>query len=340
MWPLNLIKRRRIRKESEFVSEIKKYARSDYCLLCGQKMTSPCNSHVVPQFILKVISEEGKVAYGHYLNLIEVGGFNKITGLNNAYTFKLICKKCDNKHFSHYENPENLINFSSLSDSEKKIILCEMAIKTHLSHIQTKYQRLILMDKSTLGGVVGALEDNVPIPQQLDMVEHRSYIKKLKKMKMNNKNPFYILFDKELEYQTKIATQTIINYNFDLKGNRIFNPYLFTCVNHCRYFYLMILPFNGKTRILFYIENSNLNNVKPIVDDFNNLNDAEKLHFIFVSLIIHDQEFYMSPSFANNIFKKDKKLVKLYTLTENIEEQYRIRDFRYYSNYLKKEYNE
>ena len=102
----------------------------------------------------------------------------------------------------------------------------------------------------------------------------------------------------------------------------------------------MILPHKGKTRVLFFIEKSNVANVQPIIDGFNNLSDEEKLHFLFISLIIHDQQFYMSPSFATNIFKKDKAIVKLYTNTDkSISYQSRIKDFRNYNNYLLKEYN-
>ena len=339
MWPFGLLKRRRKKQESKFIREANKYAKADECVLCGRKMTSPCNSHVVPQFVLKGIAENGKVAYGHSLNMFDVGGLDRITGVNNAYTFRLICNDCDNNFFKNYEKPNNLSHYSILSDSEKKTIMCEMAIKAHLSHIQTKYRDIILIDKSTFGGLSKSMKEHRPNARQLDIIEHLSYIRKLKKIKKRNKNPFVVLLDKELDYQTKIATQTIINYNFDLKGNQIFDFNLLEQDNQCRYFYLMILPYKGKTRILFYIEKNSIVNVNEIIEQFNTLNEDDKLHFLFISLIIHDQQFYMAPSFANQIFKKDKKIVKLYTITEILEEQSRIKDFKSFKNYLLEKYN-
>ena len=339
MWPFNLIKRIRIKQESKFVREANKHAKADECVLCGHKMTSPCNSHVVPQFILKGIAEKGKVAYGHSLNIFDVGGLDRITGVSNAYTFRLICKDCDNKYFKHYEDPDNLLNYTFLSDDVKKVILCEMAIKTHLSHIQTKYRDMIMVDKSTNGALSKSLKEHKPNARQLDIVEHLSYIRKLKKIRIGNKNPFIVLFDKELSYKTKLAAQTIINYNFDLKGNQIFDFNTLEKVDQRRYFYLMILPYKEKTRILFYIERSNIINVNEIVEQFNALNEDDKLHFLFISLIIHDQQFYMAPSFANQIFKKDKKIVKPYTITEILNEQSRIKDFKSFKNYLLEKYN-
>lgn len=339
MWPFSLIKRERIKQESKFIREANKQAKAEECLLCGRKMTSPCNSHVVPQFILRGIAESGKVAYGHALNLFDVGGADRVTGVNNAYTFRLICNGCDNKYFKHYENPNNILNYSVLTDAEKKTIMCELAIKAHLSHIQMKFRDLILLNQATQGGVAKSIKEHKPNARQLDIIEHQTYVKKLKKMMRKDKNPFVVLFDKELDYQTKLAAQTLINYNFNLKGERIFDCDLLTSYNKSTYFYLMILPYKGKTRVMFYIEASSLVNVHQIVDEFDTLNEEDKLHFLFVSLIIHDQQFYMTPSFAKQIFKKDKKIVKLYTITEMPNEQKRIKDFKKYKNYLTEDYN-
>jgi len=334
--------RRKLKKEeSEFVGAINKNSKVDTCVLCGSKMTSACNSHVVPQFILKEIAEEGHVSYGHALHSFDVGGVKKITGINDAYTFRLICRKCDGKYFKHYENPGNLVNFDVLPENDKKIMLCEMALKTHLSHLNMKYRKLVMLDMVNQGKVAEMeRKGELVLAERLDINEHLDYIRRLKKIMKSNKNPFVIFYNAVLNYQTKIATQTIINFNYDLEGNQIFDPYLVETNNQCRYFYLMILPYKGKTRVIFFIEKSNVTNVQPIIDGFNNLSDEEKLHFLFISLVIHDQQFYMSPSFANNIFEKDKAIVKLYTNTDkSISCQSKIKDFRNYNNYLLKEYN-
>ena len=162
----------------------------------------------------------------------------------------------------------------------------------------------------------------------------------LRKFMKTNANPFVVLYDKVLDYKTKLATQTLINYNYDLNGNQVFDPNLVIYENECRYFYLMILPQKDKTRILFYIEKECLPNVQVIADQFQSLSDEDKLHFLFISLLIHDQQFYMAPSFAETIFRKDKKIVKLYVRTEvSTRYQSKIKDFRKYTNYLLKEYN-
>jgi|LSQX01.2.fsa_nt_gb hypothetical protein len=328
-------------QEAEFVRAIDKFTTVKNCVLCGEKMTSACNSHVVPQFILKEIAENGHVSYGHALHTININGLDRTTGVKNAYTFRLICKDCDRKTFQDYENPLNLENFDSLDLNTRKKILCEMAIKTHLSHISMKYRRMVARDLPT-GGKLGTLEQEGKLifAERIDMEEHERYIRMLRKFIKSNKNPFVVLYDKVLDYKTKLATQTVINYNYDLTGKKIFDPDLVIYDNECRYFYLMILPQKDKTRILFYIEKEYLPNVQVIADQFQSLSDEDKLHFLFISLLIHDQQFYMAPSFAETIFKKDKKIVKLYVSTEvSARYQSKIKDFRKYTNYLLKEYN-
>lgn len=202
----------------------------------------------------------------------------------------------------------NLENFDLLDLNTRKKILCEMAIKTHLSHISMKYRRMVARDLPT-GGKLGTLEQEGKLifAERIDMEEHERYIQMLRKFIKSNKNPFVVLYDKVLDYKTKLATQTVINYNYDLTGKKIFDPDLVIYDNECRYFYLMILPQKDKTRILFYIEKEYLPNVQVIADQFQSLSDGDKLHFLFISLLIHDQQFYMAPSFAETILKMIRK---------------------------------
>lgn len=200
---------------------------------------------------------------------------------------------------------------------------------------------MIAQDLPT-GGKLGTLEKEGKFIflERIDINEHEKYIEDLKRFIKSNKNPFVVLLDKTLNYKTKIATQTIINYNFDLEGRQIFDPYLPVYDYEHRYFYLMIIPYKDKTHVLFYIENEHAKNVQTIVNQFNSLNEEEKIHFLFVSLIISSQQFYMAPSFAEKIFKHDKKLVKLYSRTEKcLKYESKISRFRKYTNYLLKEYN-
>ena len=136
-----------------------------------------------------------------------------------------------------------------------------------------------------------------------------------------------------------LATQTIISYIYDLNGKQNYNPKDLSTSVITRYFYLMILPYNGITRVLFYIEKNNVQYVKNIIEQFKELSEIDKLHFLFISLIIYNEQFYMRPSFKDMLLK-DKKLIKLYKGTDSVFDYSKcseIKNFKKYKNHLLKE---
>lgn len=46
---------------NNLLRQIERDAKTTACFLCGKKIDSPCNSHVVPRFILKEIAQQGMV---------------------------------------------------------------------------------------------------------------------------------------------------------------------------------------------------------------------------------------------------------------------------------------
>ena len=300
-------------------------------------MNSFCNSHVVPQFILKEIADVGMVYYGQSLHEENVFLPTK-TGINNAFTFKLICRDCDKKKFANYEMPEVITDFDKYSFERKNLILSEVAIKTHLSHINTKIQEhnLSLAVYPDIINTINRL--GISTAYQIDVAEHYDYIRSLTKFRKRTNFPFEILYNKLLDYQTSIAAQTIISYIYDLNGQQLYNPNDISPTIITRYFYLIIFPYKGKTRVLFYIEKKNTYLVQQVIDQFYSLSDEEKLHFIFMSLIIYDEQFYISPKLHETIIK-DKKLTTLYRNIENDNKGNwhnckEIMNFKEYKNYL------
>ena len=79
------LKERKVFNElSHVVNRINK---GDTCCLCGKKVTSFCNSHEVPKYILKEIAEDGKIYWGQNISDRE-DVFNTKRGIKNAFTFK------------------------------------------------------------------------------------------------------------------------------------------------------------------------------------------------------------------------------------------------------------
>lgn len=322
---------------SQLFKVVEHASKPDRCLLCGKTGVSICNSHTVPKFILKRIADNGMVCNGQSLFRSIDDCIPTKKGVGNAFTFHCICRDCDKKQFSNYESPDAILDFETLSNDKKDAVLIEMALKTHLSHIYSKVKSLKFREAVYPKELQTVHKLGLPTAFEIDIQEHFQYIRSLEKSRKSTSFTFEILYNELLDYEVDIATQTIIAYQYDLYGNQIFDPQDFSSTNLTRYFYLMILPYNGKTRIMFYIEKKYRNFVKSIIEQFNELTQEEKLHFLFISLIIYDEQFYINPILQQKM-RKDKRLVKLYTTTDlsyiSGDACKQIKNFRKYKNYL------
>ena len=91
------------------LSEARKKAKPQKCILCGKEQSSFCNSHSVPQMCLRPIADQGKVLHASLAMGFDVGVVDLEGGVNNSGTFNNICRECDKKFFQDYENPNNII---------------------------------------------------------------------------------------------------------------------------------------------------------------------------------------------------------------------------------------
>lgn len=317
---------------SNLNNKIYKITKPNECFICGCKMDSPCNSHVVPQFILKSFAEEGQLYYGQ--TLFKHSDILKCKkGINNIFTFHLICKKCDNLYFNTYEKPEIILNFDSYDRNVKNRILSEIAIKALLANYSVK-NYISGMKLLTYGFLGGATE--------LDKVDYINKIKYIKKCKNSNAEVINIIYNKLLDYEVKLACQCAIAIVRDLEGNVCFDVHDYSKANLANYLYLNIFPYKGRTRIiLFNFKYDYIDNNTKIIEQFNSLNEEDKLKFIFVTLTMYSEQFILAPS-LNEIMKQDKKLLNMFTKTDNNNIDDRVfkefKNFRKYENYLSAKY--
>jgi len=318
---------------SELNKEVYKLVKPSECYLCGCKMSSACNSHVVPQFILKSVAEDGHLYYGQ--TLFKHNDFIKCEkGINNAFTFHLICKKCDNSYFKTYEKPEFILNFDSIESGQRNRALCEMAIKALLASLSVK--NYLSGIKFVTFGIKGTASD-------MDASDYKNKISYIRKCKNSDEDKINIIYNELLEYETKIACQCILGVVRDIDGNVCFNVRDFESASVANYLYLNILPYKGKTRIIFFnFKYDYEDNNTTLIKQFNSLTKEEKLKFIFVALTMYSEQFFISPS-LNEIMKKDKKLVHMFNKTDNAnidDSVYKeFKNFKKYENYLSSKYS-
>ncbi|MSS59530.1 hypothetical protein FYJ51_11565 [Erysipelotrichaceae bacterium Oil+RF-744-GAM-WT-6] len=73
-------------------------AKPDRCILCGQKHTSFCNSHSVPQMVLNKIGKNGQIVQSNAIFGLEI--LKDTDGINRSGTFHIICRECDKNYLA------------------------------------------------------------------------------------------------------------------------------------------------------------------------------------------------------------------------------------------------
>ena len=206
---------------SEYNSYSMEKTKSEYCILCGQKK-SFCNSHSVPQMVLKTISNNGMLIQPNAL--FGITGLKKEQGLNKTGTFHCICKNCDSKLFQEYENENNW------EEKPSNRMMGEIALKNAL-HMH--YNRKISLE------ILKKAIEEYDLLQYGFEAEYKEFLE-LKQLgicdveeQINfyniliNKKPiddFQILFWKKLPYITPLATQSMLAIKKD-RHNRIINNF-------------------------------------------------------------------------------------------------------------------
>ncbi len=112
------------KKYNRLLRKVQTESKPEYCILCGSRATSFCNSHSVPRLVLKKIANEGVLLQSNSLFGLDLVDVEK--GVNNSGTFHIICKECDNKFFRDYED------LDKLKSTPDDIMLAEIALKDAL----------------------------------------------------------------------------------------------------------------------------------------------------------------------------------------------------------------
>lgn len=126
------------RNMGKVLSESRADAKLETCFHCGKKIKGFCNSHSIPAFSLRNIATNGKLFHSN--KFTELSFMDDESGVNNSGTFKLICRDCDSKIFTDYENPDNY------SHELTARIIAQIAMKNFLKNISKRHMETSLFD--------------------------------------------------------------------------------------------------------------------------------------------------------------------------------------------------
>lgn len=271
-------------------------AKPDACVLCGADDRSFCNSHTIPQFCLREIAVDGKL---RTLNAaIEIDLLRKVEGINNAGTFKMICRECDNNFFSVYENPDNFNAHSALGND----LLGKIAVKTVLLEQYKARMQVALLSAAYEELGMGVQMSNSLDVRSQDQVDFKRQLESSLQCAQNKGDGYRVLLDIGLKYTTPLAFQGQISLAADFEGNVVNDVLNFADEYHIEPIYVCIFPFRQSSRVLVFCRNAAYARYAKVHRRFRTLSQGDALQAILKMIIAYSEEVYFSPLLPESIF--------------------------------------
>lgn len=287
------------KKIGKFSKEIREITKQETCYYCGNKFTSFCNSHSIPAFVLRNIAENGEVLT---LNaFIDNPIFKVDKGVNQAGTFNLICRNCDSKIFSEYENPENYCNVPTQK------MLGQIALKNNLMAISKRMFEINLYDKAEKElGLPSELRRVKNETNTLDLNEYiESYKKAKKSIDKNSTSDYYLCYYEKLNYVVPIAFQGAIALIADFNGNIINNIYNMSPEYKVKNINICVFPLQNETAVFMFIESGD-KRYRNFYRQFNKLDRDDRLLALTYIMLSYSEEVYFSKRIEKEIFSNEQ----------------------------------
>lgn len=323
-----------------YINESHQRSKPSKCIICGKSITALCNSHSIPQFVLRNLTKDGKVinaALALDLNIV-----NQEDGIKRSGTFSLICRECDNRVFSHYEDENALLQ------TPNNIIMAEIAMKNSLQQIskrnvEIELYALLQEETKRIEG-----KETLDTIQGLDIRDYLFDYRRSKKIiDKGLKSGYILLFSTLLPYVVPIAAQTGITLVHDLQGNIVNDIFDMSSNIRMQSLHCCIFPLQNSTRIALFHHKDDRNYVH-FDKQFERLNIEEQLKYINYILFQYSENYFASIEIKEELLHNDnlKKLCREnygmpnlgFVEMPNIFEQYTTVSIEDIPNFLHEKY--
>lgn len=275
---------------SAFNFQARKNAKQTSCILCGKECTSFCNSHTIPRFILKNISESGYLALSY--SGLQMPLMEKITGINKTLTFSCICKNCDDSKFKEYEMPDNYLQATT------KVMLSQIALKNILRMYSKRLIEIEQHKEMCRFDINSSQQIKI---DQLDLKDYKNEIINIK----NDKVDYYLIDEINLNYRTSIAFQGICNLVSGFNGELINDIYNSNPNYKLQGLHIAVFPLTDeRTKILLFIKNGS-KRLRPFYKNYRKLDLKEKLYVINYIVLSYSEDWVSSPSSSKILASDD-----------------------------------
>ena len=297
---------------SSLLSEVQEETKEAFCFSCGKEVSSFCNSHLIPRFCLANIGVEGKVTgFNAILGLPSMGIAigKEFPGINEAGTFKMICRECDSSLFQDYENPDN---YSDTPPSSK--MLAQNNTKNYLKFISKRKAELVLSRKSVekeTGDEALSLylkkKHTVSTPVKTDDLDaYISCFKRAKKCIDKNTSGYYLVYYNLLDHVAPIAIQSPVSLLIDIEGNVVNDSFSSPTYNPTD-IHVCVFPLHDKTAVILFINDGDTR-YRKFYKQLRKLSEEDQLGVINYMIFLYCEDYFLAKELPDRIdlaqFKK------------------------------------
>ena len=328
---------------SRNIAEARKRAKRNTCIYCGKQVTSFCNSHSVPRFVLDNIDITGEVLSHNAILHLPPSALKETPGLKKAGTFQIICEDCDHVIFKDYEKPESYLSDSSISSD----ILAPIALKNYLFAIAKRRFEVELCKITQEKAGFDVCEEEIDT-FEIDINNYTNKYRKAKSAVIKKSNSYYMFFYKLLEYVVPIAYQGVVALSMGLDGEMINDVYNYNpkyCVSDL---HICVFPLKNKTAILLFIEDGD-KRYRKFYKKFNATPLEEQLGIINYILFLYTEDYFLSKSIYDELQSDSIRECSSLSLTAYkdsptedttplLKENFNLSNWKSIKNFLSEEY--
>ncbi len=295
---------------NDHIKNARKKSRHDKCLLCG-KVGGFCNSHTIPQFCLENIAWNGNL--NSFNTLIDSDFLTKDSGINNAGTFHIICKSCDNKMFQDYENSaayqsipsETALNQIVLKTSLRDIYKHEAEIEMYEAMKQVMEEKSPFLSLS-----INPMLDSQIKARKLDTRECYEIFNAAKENLFSPKNWLRIISYDKLNYTVPIAFQGMIALVTGVNGETINDNYNYESSYKVEYLHIAIFPLKQSSVVILFLDNK-YTRYEKFEKFLSEATQEKRLEIINRIIFLYAEDYYLSKQLDDDIIRSLKEPAKI-----------------------------
>lgn len=269
----------------------KKNVRPNNCLICNSSKNLFCNSHSVPARCLRAIAINGDVKV--FNGLVKIPAVDDDKGVNEAGTFKLICRECDNKVFKDYETFEE---YTDEKPSAK--VLHEIVLKNYLKFYYKKAveEKAFPMMLENLHIPNSELLDPILNPGDRDKKDFLKYVYETKKLLDSNINDYYRIIEyKKLPYTCPFAFQGSISLITGFDGEIINDVFNTDKKYDLQDMHVCVFPEKDYTYIIVFYK-KHFQRYSQFAKHYSNLSQEERLQLLLYIILKYSEDYFYSAS--------------------------------------------